>query len=520
MILEGEKVIGLDFTAAECDSMRDGLRENLQAFQALRKIHLENRVLPALLFNPLPPDFVLPQGPSNVRFTPAAAPRRPADLEELAFASVGELAALIKKRLVTSEELTFMFLHRLKKYDPTLHCVVTYMEERALNRARQADAEIRAGKYRGPLHGIPCGIKDLLSTKGYKTTWGSVPFKDQMFDEDATVVRKLEEAGAVILAKTAMGELAWGDVWFGGRTRNPWNPESGSSGSSAGSASAVSAGLLPFAIGTETYGSIVSPASICGVTGLRPSYGRVSRTGAMTLSWSMDKIGVLCRTAEDAVLVLDAIRGPDGLDPTVYDAPLVYQPSIDVARLRIGYLVKEFALNYPGRANDSLSLEVLKKMGAKLAPLQLPDVPVSSLSFILDAEAAAAFDELTRDGRDSLLVRQIKNAWPNVFRLAHFIPAVDYINANRVRTQLIEKMAILMRQVDLFVGPSREGDNMLLTNLSGHPSITIPNGFTADGLPTSITLTGELFDEGTLVAVAARLQSATGIHQKHPALVN
>lgn len=518
IIEQAQKIIGLEFTAGERDSMRDGLYELLQNFHQLNKIHLDNSVFPALLFNPIPQDFVWPKEKRSLNLSAYPTPERPADLEAMAYCSIGQLAALLKSRQVTSEALTFMYIQRLKKYDPLLHCVITLTEERALNRARQADKEIQAGRYKGVLHGIPYGIKDLLSTKGYKTTWGSVPFKDQYIDEDATVVQKLDRAGAVLVAKLSMGELAWGDVWSGGKTRTPWDTTRGSSGSSAGSASAVAAGLLPFAIGTETWGSIVSPATACGVTGLRPSYGRISRTGAMALSWSMDKIGVLCRIAEDAAIVLNAIYGPDGKDQTVYDIPFNYQAEIKLSQLKIGYLQTDFIKDYGFKKMDSLSLEIMNKSGAKLVPIELPKVPVNSISFILDTEAAAAFDELTRDNRDSLMVRQIKNAWPNVLRYGRFVPAVEYINANRIRTLLVQQMAELMKKVDLYIAPSFEGDNLLLTNLSGHPSITVPNGFMKDGRPTSITFVGRLFDEGTIIAVAHQFQRMTDFHLKRPKL--
>lgn len=380
------------------------------------------------------------------------------------------------------------------------------------------DYEIQAGKYRGLLHGIPFGVKDLLSTKDYKTTWGSVPFKDQMINEDATVISKLEDAGAVLCAKFSMGELAWGDVWFGGKTRTPWDTSKGSSGSSAGSASAVSAGLIPFSIGTETYGSIISPSTVCGVTGLRPTYGRVSRTGAMALSWSMDKIGPICRTAEDLAIVFSAIIGADNKDQTIYNVPFIYNPDIDLKKLRIGYLKNDFDKQYDFHKNDSIAISVLLKLGVELIPIKLPEFPVNDLAIILSAEAAAAFDELTRSNKDDLMVRQIKNAWPNSFRASRFIPAVEYINANRIRYLLIQEMNELFRNIDLYIAPSWEGDNLLLTNLTGHPAVVIPTGFMDDNTPASITFIGNLFDEGKIVALAKAFQDATDFHKKHPPL--
>ncbi|MGB5288239.1 MAG: amidase, partial [Ignavibacteriaceae bacterium] len=434
----------------------------------------------------------------------------------IAFYTLGELSELIRTKQITSTELTKFFLERLKKYDPALHCVITLTEERALRQAKLMDEEIEQGKYRGLLHGIPFGAKDLLATKDYKTTWGATPFKDQMIDEDAAVIKKLEDAGAVLCAKLTMGALAWGDVWFGGMTRSPWDTTKGSSGSSAGSASSVSAGLLPFAIGTETWGSIVSPSTVCGTTGLRPTYGRVSRTGAMALSWSMDKIGIICRSTEDLAIVFNAIYGQDGIDQTLFNVPFNYEPEINFSKLRIGYLKSDFDKKYDFHSQDSVTLVKLKELGAELIPIELPSLPVNDLAIILSAEAGAVFDELTRSNGDDLLVRQIKDAWPNVFRSSRFIPAVEYINANRIRFLLIQQMEKLMGEVDLYIAPSWEGDNLLLTNLTGHPCVVLPNGFSADGTPTSISFIGRLFDEGRLIAFAKKYQDATDFNKKHP----
>ena len=530
MIAAAEQMFGLRFTAPKREMMRNnvnGLRKN---YEALRAVPLPNNVPPAILFNPLPVGFQAPAERRPIRWTLPGRVLRPAQLDDAAFFTIGELAELIRTRQVTSVELTQMYLARLKKYGPKLECVVTLTEELALRQAREADAEIAAGHYRGMLHGIPYGAKDLLAVKGYPTTWGSVPYKDQVIDEDAAVIVKLREAGAVLVAKLTMGELAWGDVWFGGTTRNPWNYEQGSSGSSAGSASATSAGLVPFAIGTETWGSIISPSTRCGVTGLRPTYGRVSRSGAMALSWSMDKIGPICRAVEDCGIVFNAILGPDGKDQTVYDYPFNYAPDVDLSRLRIGYLSKDFEKEVEddkrktedeldtSRANDQAALSRLRDLGAALIPVELPALPVNDFAFILDSEAAAAFDELTRTGKDDLMKRQIENAWPNVFRVARMIPAVEYIQANRARFKLIREMDALMQKVDVFVAPSVEGDTQLVTNLTGHPCVAVPNGFTAKGAPTSISVCGKLFDEGTVLVVARRFQEATDHHRKHPQL--
>ena len=426
------------------------------------------------------------------------------------------MAQLIRSRKITSVELTKLYLDRLKKFGPRLECVITLTEELALEQAKKADEEIAAGHYRGPLHGIPWGAKDLLSTKGIRTTWGAMPYKDQIIDEDATVVKRLEEAGAVLVAKLTMGALAMGDVWYGGKTKNPWNLEQGSSGSSAGSAAATSAGLVAFAIGTETLGSIVSPSTRCGVTGLRPSYGRVSRYGAMALSWSMDKIGPICRTVEDCALVFHAIHGPDGKDLTIVDVPFGWDPSSDLQDIRVGYLKKAFEQKSRTKENDQAALEVLRSLDIELIPLELPDFPARAISFILSAEAAAAFDELTRSGKDDLLVRQGQGAWPNSFRQARFIPAVEYIQANRMRTLLMQKMAEKMRGIDVFITPTYGGNTLLITNLTGHPAVVVPSGFDDKGNPTSISFIGDLFEEGKALRVAKAYQDATGFHLKHP----
>ncbi|RJR30495.1 MAG: amidase [Candidatus Latescibacterota bacterium] len=515
-VAAAERIVGLDFSEAERDSLLRDIAENLESYLAMRGIALDNAVAPAIEFNPLPAGFPLPSGRSRFEPSPARKLVRPADLEELAFLPVRDLAELIRTKKVSSIELTRMYLGRLRRLGPRLECVVTLTEERALEAARRADEEIAGGRYRGLLHGIPYGAKDLLAVKGYPTTWGAAPYKDQTIDADASVIRKLDQAGAVLVAKLTLGALAWGDVWFGGTTRNPWNLEQGSSGSSAGSAAATAAGLVAFAIGTETWGSIVSPATRCGATGLRPTYGRVSRAGAMALSWSMDKIGPICRTVEDCAIVFDAIRGPDGADRTVLDVPFVYTPKVDLGTIRVGYLKSAFDEDYEGRANDLASLERLRALGAELVPVELPDYPVYSISFILSAEAAAAFDELTRSGRDSLMVRQVRNAWPNVFRASRFIPAVEYIQANRIRRLVVEEMESL--GVDVWVSPAFEGSNLLLTNLTGHPCVVLPNGFDAKGSPTSITFMGRLFGEGVLLAVAKAYQDAAGFHLVHPPL--
>ena len=519
-ISSAERIAGLEFTPAERDSLKGDLKDFLGNYAGLREVELGNAVQPAVLFNPIPQGFVLPQGKSMVRKSVVRGVSRPADLEDLAFASVGELAELIRTRKITSLELTTMYLERLKRFGPKLECVVTLTESLAVAQAARADAEIARGRYRGPLHGIPYGAKDLLAQKDYPTTWGAMPYKDQVLPYDAAVVQKLEEAGAVLVAKLTLGALAWGDVWFGGTTKNPWNLEQGSSGSSAGSASATAAGLVAFSIGSETWGSIVSPSTRCGTTGLRPTFGRVSRAGAMALSWSMDKLGPICRSVEDCALVLAAIHGRDPADPSTVDGvPFSYDPAASLRQVRVGYYKSAFDSVRSNRNLSDSVLTVMRSLGFDLVPVEFPSDPsVDDLSFVLSAEAASAFDDLTRSNRDDLLVRQIRNAWPNVFRAARFIPAVEYIQANRARTLVQERTNEMFRTVDVVVTPSFGGNQLLLTNLTGHPCVVLPMGFSPDGTPASISFVGDLFDEGTLLAVAKKYQDATGHHLHHPAL--
>ena len=510
------RIVGLVFTPVEIDSMLDELGTSLGQYRSMRRYPLNNGVAPSLRFDPEPAGFR--QRPVREELRPALPKRtgRPERIGDLAFYTVRELGELIRTGEITSMELTRLCLDRLRAYGPALECVITLTEDLALEQARRADEEIAAGRYRGPLHGIPWGAKDLLAVRGYPTTWGAEPYRTQRIEQNAAVVERLEEAGAVLVAKLTLGALAWGDVWFGGTTRNPWDLEQGSSGSSAGSASATAAGLVPFAIGTETWGSIVSPSTRCGVTGLRPTFGRVSRDGAMALSWSMDKIGPICRTAEDCAIVFDAIRGADPADATTVDRPFGYDATIDLASLRIGLLDDVVESEYPFKENDLAALDVLRGLGASFVTVSLPDLPVDAISFVLSAEAAAAFDELTRSNRDDLMTRQVKNAWPNVFRAARLIPAVEYIQANRLRLLLVQAMGRLFDEVDLYVAPSFEGDNLLLTNLTGHPCVVLPTGFDAGGHPTSITIVGGLYDEGLILALAAAYQEATGWDETHP----
>ena len=516
-VRDSEKLIGLDFSDAEIDLMLPDLKGQLGRFEALHRYSFSNEVPPAVLFNPIPVGMKFETHRRKFRMSSPGKVHLPANLDDLAFYSVGQLAALIKTRQVTSEKLTRFFLARLKKYGPKLQCVVTLTEDLALQQARRADAEIAAGKYRGPLHGIPYGAKDLLAVKGIPTTWGTAPYTNQVFDYDATVIKRLEAAGAVLVAKTTMGELAMGDIWFGGMTRNPWNLKQGSSGSSAGSAAATAAGLVPFAIGTETYGSIVSPCDRCGATGLRPTYGRVSRVGAMPLSWTMDKIGPICRTVEDCAIVFNAIYGPDGIDQTVYDVPFNYDPRIKLKALRIGYLKADCDQEKgERRQNDEATLAKMRELGAKPVPVELPNYPLGDISFVLSTEAAASFDELTRSNRDDLMKQQGADAWPNTFRARRFVPAVEYLQAQRLRYLLIQDTAKVFDQVDLFLAPSLSGRSLLLSNLTGNPGVVVPNGFTKAGTPTSICFIGKLFGEAELLAVAKQYQDATDFNRQHP----
>lgn len=544
-VREAETVAGLEFTPDERELMVRGLNQHLEAYEAIRSVTIPNQVPPAARFDPRLPHVDHPGG-GGAEEAPGPGPgsrfaevrtsrkggggavRRPADLETAAFWPVAKLAELVRTGQVRSEELTEMYLDRLRRHGHRLEAVITLTDELALRQARRADSELAAGVYRGPLHGIPWGAKDLLATEGYRTTWGARPYEEQMIPEDATVVRRLEEAGAVLVAKLTLGALAMGDVWFGGTTRNPWDLEQGSSGSSAGSAAATVAGLVGFGIGTETLGSIVSPATRTGASGLRPTFGRVSRHGAMALSWSMDKIGPICRSAEDCALVFAAIHGADGRDPTARTAPFEYDGDSPLSRLRVGYLESGFGREPWGsepedreRARRQIELEnaalgVIRELGAQPVPVAIPDdLPTSALRIILSAEAAAAFDDLTRSGRDDLLVAQEAWSWPNSFREARLIPAVEYLQASRIRTMLMGKMEKAMADIDVFITPSYADNVLLATNLTGHPTVVVPNGF-IEGRPTSISFVGGLWKDGAALRLAAAYQGATDFHERVP----
>ncbi len=523
MIESAEQIAGLELTPDEREAMRSGLGRYLESYRALRGIEIPNTVPPALGFEPDMPgvDAEPPEGPSRMRPTRWQRVARPVDDGDLAFMPVTRLARLLRRRKVSSGELTEIYLRRLEQFEPALLFSITRTAERARRQARIADREIAAGNHRGALHGIPWGAKDLLAVQGYPTTWGAAPYREQVLPEDATVVRRLDEAGAVLVAKLTMGALAMGDYWFGGRTRNPWNQEEGSSGSSAGPGSATAAGCVGFALGTETRGSIVSPSTRNGVSGFRPTFGRVSRAGAMALSWSMDKIGPMCRSVEDCALVFAAIHGADGIDPSARDLPFSWDAYRDPRGLRVGYLEAAFEADeeYANRVFDLETLRVVREdLGVYLEPMQMPDFPIEAIGFVLMAEAAAAFDELTRSGRDDELTRQTPRSWPNSFRTARMIPAVEYIQANRARTLYMQQFAEAMRGFDVVVAPSFRKGVVGATNLTGHPCVVVPNGFEDDGTPVSISFIGNLYRDSEALALAHAYQQATDFHRQHPAL--
>lgn len=523
-IAAAEQIAGLSFTEEQRALMVEDLNEAREDYAALRAFDLPNSVPPSLVFDPTVSGVVPPEGESRLAWTPPDV-RRPASDDDLAFMTVAELAGLLKSRQVTSTELTRLALARLRRYDDVLEAVVTLTEARVLDAAARADAEIAAGAWRGPLHGVPYGAKDLLAVRGYPTTWGAMPYRDQVIDADAAVIERLDAAGAVLVAKLTLGALAWGDVWFGGTTKNPWNVEQGSSGSSAGPGSAVAAGLVPFAIGSETLGSIVSPSTRNGVTGHRPTFGLVSRAGAMALSWSMDKLGPMTRSALDCALVFDVLRGHDPRDPATRDAPFVFDPARPVSSLRVGFLEAAFADDYAGRDEDAAVLDVLRGLGVALQPIALPDdIPVGALLLMLNVEAAAAFDELTRSGGVDTLVRQGRNTWPHAFRTARMVPAVEYLQAARIRTRLAQRMAETMEALDVFVTPTYGGASLAITNLTGHPSVTVPNAFvplrddptSPRRSPRSITFVGGLYRDADALLVAHAYQTATDFHRQRP----
>jgi Asp-tRNA(Asn)/Glu-tRNA(Gln) amidotransferase A subunit family amidase len=531
------KLIGVEVNDAELDMMLPRVSQALGNYEALRRIEIGYGVEPAFHFSPGLPDRKPIKGPQRFGTTiprpvaskgkaPARAAKPPADLEEVAFWRVTEIAPLVRSRAISSTDLTKMYIDRMKRYSPNLLCLITLTEDLALERAAAADKEIRQGKYRGPLHGIPFGVKDLFDTKGIRTTWGAEPFENRVPDEDATCVDRLNKAGAVLIAKLSMGALAQGDLWFEGRTKNPWNLERGSSGSSAGSASATSAGLVGFSLGTETLGSIVSPSTECGAVGLRPTYGRVSRHGAMALSWTMDKIGPICRGVEDCALVLNAIYGPDGRDRSVGADPFHWEPRKPLSSLKVGVLQAAFDRPGGGRGGDpnaqaelksvyGQALEDLKKAGVNLTPAEYDEGQVNGLRFLLEAEGAAAFDDITRDGQVRTLKGQAANDWPNTFRSSRLVPTVEYIRAQRARTRIVEKFEAFMADWDVVVIPSTS--LLTTTNLTGNPQVVLKCGFT-NGLPRSIGFLGKIYEEGSPLRVALAYEQATEWHKKNPVL--
>lgn len=515
-----QRVLGLGFTPAQIDTMYRYLERNLKGYKAMQKIPLDYQIPPALYFDPRPDGFTIPAETTSPDWglpDTAALPENP---EDLAFLSVGELSALLKNRQISSESLTRLFLERMRRYDASLRAVVTLLEEHALQQARQADAEIAAGRYRGPLHGIPYAAKDLFAFSGHPTTWGSTPYKNQVFDHTASVITRLDTAGAVLLAKVSTGALARGDVWFGGMTRNPWDTLQGASGSSAGSAAAVSAGLCAFAIGTETLGSIVAPSARCGVTGLRPTYGRVSRAGVMTLSWTMDKVGPIGRNALDCALVLEAIRGQDGKDRSVQDAPFSFQARQNPASLRVAYLKTAFDKDSTKAGeNNRAALQVFRDLGLSLTEETLPDsFPYSAFDIILRAESGAFFDDLIRSGQVDQLEEQHEGSRANSLRQARFIPAPEYLQANRHRKQLQEAMGRLMQRYDVLIVPPTGSEQNLLSNLTGHPALALPTGLDQRGRPSSITLLGNLYDEAAILELGHAFQQKTAFETLHPPL--
>lgn len=528
-LIAAEAVLGVSYTDGERELMLQTVNGAIATVAKLQSVPLPNNVVPALHFDPnaageAPPAQYFPT--PGVRSVPRREYRVPATDADWAFLSAEEMAALIREKKITVRALTERALTRFSQFDSTLRCVVTLTRERALTQADQLDAEVRRGVLRGPLHGVPYAAKDLFAVPGYPTTWGSPLYRDRVLDETAAVVERLDAAGAVLVAKTSLGEFAQGDVWFGGMTRNPWNPEQGSSGSSAGSASAVGAGLVPFAIGTETLGSIISPCTRCGVSGLRPTFGRISRHGAMALSWTMDKVGPIARHAGDLALVFEALHGADPRDPSTQSHPFRFEPTRPLSGIRIGV---HPTLAEPGAgateqqraayASQQPVLAALTAQGARLRPIIWPeDLPTDAMRIILSVEAAAAFEAVTRGNRDDEMVQQNRGAWPNTFRAAHFISAVQYVQANRARTLLMQRLAQLFADVDVVVAPTNAGSVLTATNLSGHPTVVVPSGFSAQGAPRAITFVAALWREDLALRLAAAWQSASDIHLRRPPL--
>jgi Asp-tRNA(Asn)/Glu-tRNA(Gln) amidotransferase A subunit family amidase len=530
LLAAAEKLAGISFTPQQREPLVKTVADRIPGWVGLRTPAIPNAVIPAVTFDPALAGIRPPAGAITRLGGQWLPPKveRSAASDEVAFMSVAQLAALLRSRQVTSRQLTELSLARLKQFDPVLQAVVTLTEERALKQADVADAELKAGKWRGPLHGIPWGAKDLLSVRGYPTTWGAAPFKDQHFDYDAEVVQRLDAAGAVHVAKLTLGALAQGDQWFGGQTKCPWNIALGASGSSAGPCAAVSAGLVPFAIGSETLGSITSPCTRNAVTGLRPTYARVSRAGAMTLAWSMDKLGPIARTVEDCALIFDAIHGADPSDPTAVDAPFAWRPVEHLRGQRIGFLAAQFDQKNEWLDTNQAALETLRRLGAELVPIEMPSAPAQTIRLVLNVEAAAAFDDLTLSGGIDDITPGRPSAWANSMRAARFIPAVEYLQANRLRTQLIRDVEKIFADQRIDVWASLPGGNHLaITNLTGHPTVCVPSGFQAvSGQPAgsprrntaAISFNARLYRDDDALAVAHAFQQATDFHNRRPSI--
>jgi len=521
-LISSAKLFDLSFTTKEIDTLYSDVIDNIANFKAMHNLPLANSVPLSMWQTPVLPGMHFNELQKPILWKLDNTVQLPANKNELAFYSIEQLASLIKNKKISSLALTQFFIARIKKWGDTLQCVISIQEDMAYAQARKADAELAQGKYRGLLHGIPYGLKDLFAVKGTKTTWGAAPYQNQVIDEDAFVYTKLKEAGAVLVAKFTLGALAMGDYWFGGRTKNPWNLNYGSSGSSAGSASATVAGLVPFAIGTETWGSIVSPSTTCGATGLRPTFGSISRTGAMALSYSLDKVGPICRSAADAAVVFNYIHGTDGKDGSAVNKPFNYTPNKDIKKLKIAYAKNYFDKIKDTSRNEFKVLEEFRKLGVQLIPVNFPDSGVYNFNImdvVIGVECAAQFDEMTRLNIDDVLTRQAKNDWPNQFRTARFVPAVEYINAQRHRYTLMQKVNEVMQQYDVIICPSRgDGNQSAITNLTGNPVVCVPTGFDKKfNLPTGISFVGNLYDEATILSIAQAFQKATIWEEAHPA---
>ena len=523
MIDHAARLAGLQFSEVDRAEMVDGINNNLASFRELRQTPIDQSVPPPLYFNPVVPGQSFDDERRPFALGPRPQVTRPADLEEVAFWPVTDLSRLIKSRKITSTELTRMYIRRIERHNPVLHCVVTLTEDLAIEQARRADREISEGLYRGPLHGMPWGTKDLLAKRGYKTTWGSEAYRSQTIDMDATVVERLEEAGAVLVAKLSTGEIARGDRWFGGQTRNPWKTDEGSGGSSAGSGSATAAGLVGFAIGTDTTGSILGPSRTCGISGLRPTFGRVSRHGVMPVSWSLDKVGPMCRTVEDCAIVFAAIHGPDGQDLAVVDRPFNWNGGRSIDGLRVGYLEEAFqGEEQPDsatkRANDAATLTALRGMGIDLQPIRLPEHAGMDALQMLLVDEAAVFDELILTGKVDLLIQDRDQPEDMLMRIARLFPAVEYLQMNRLRMLMMQGMEEALREIDVYVAPHEGSPNTRATSLTGHPAVSVPNGFDDDGTPTGILFVGKLYGEAEMLRLAKAYQDATNFHLQHPTL--